>query len=551
MFSQLILVPFLLFTIYRIYNLIKHYVAARKLGLPIILLPVSFEDVWWMPLRPLFSWVEHLPFGLGSWYAYTELGWPTIDGYRTPQRLGETFILCSPFGIQINTCYPPAVNLIFRDPKDWKVPDARTRLWTLYGENVASSNDTEWYRHRRIVASSFNENTMQRVWGEAIKRAASLELAADSERSLGRIWSTFDVLAMGILAVVGFGQEDMALTSTPPGHRESLMECLGFILRHITMSLIFSGLRAPDFLLPKILRRLKLSVSEFKRYMQETVLYNMRQASAKPSQSRATSLLEAMVRANEAAKQQHDSSAKSSSHAYLTDSELYGNLFLFNLAGYETTASTMTMSLPFLAANPHIQAWVTEEIDAHYTKDYTATYPKLVRCLAVMYETLRLSSPAPTLVRTPAISPQELPVATTPTGEARTITVEPGTVVAGHIYGAHLSPRWGADAHTFNPKRFIVTSTSASESLVVPEKPVYMPWMFGPRVCPGKKFSQVEFVAVVAHILSEYRIEVLRRDGESEEAARERLVGVLNEKFFDIGTHLRRPEDAGVRFVKR
>ena len=78
-----------------------------------------------------------------------------------------------------------------------------------------------------------------------------------------------------------------------------------------------------------------------------------------------------------------------------------------------------------------------------------------------------------------------------------------------------------------------------------------MPWIFGPRVCPGKKFSQVEFVAIVAHIMSEYRVEMLRADGESEEGARSRLMGVLEGKYFNISTHLKRPEDAGVRFVRR
>ena len=70
-------------------------------------------------------------------------------------------------------------------------------------------------------------------------------------------------------------------------------------------------------------------------------------------------------------------------------------------------------------------------------------------------------------------------------------------------------------------------------------------------MCPGKKFSQVEFVAAVAQVLSEYYIEVMTLDGESPESAKARLAHVLDEKYFNISTHLRRPEDAGVRFVHR
>lgn len=303
------------------------------------------------------------------------------------------------------------------------------------------------------------------------------------------------------------------------------MQCLGFILKRIILRLVFHGLKAPDFLLPHVLRSLTTS-AEFRLYMEELVLHQIQVTSRKRSLSPSTSLLEAMVSANEAERQQlqKDTGGRPS---YLTESELYGNLFVFNLAGYETTASTMTFALSFLATDSEMQKWIIEEVDTYYTKssqsDYAATYPKLVRCLAWMCETLRLAGPAPLLVRSPS-NPQDLPIIT-PNGEV-TITVNPGTLVGGHLYGAHLSPRWGPDASIFNPKRFISTSATGDEELIVPKGALYVPWLFGPRIFPGKKFSQVEFVAVVAHILSEYRIELQRDDGESEEAARKRLMQV-------------------------
>ncbi|KIX06449.1 uncharacterized protein Z518_04425 [Rhinocladiella mackenziei CBS 650.93] len=548
MLLYLTLLLVLLFAALRGFNFVRNYIAARKLGLPIILLPVSFEDAWWIPLRPLFAWVESLPLGLGSWYVYTEMGWPTVDEDRTSRRLGENFVLCSPSSNQIVTCYPPGIDRVFGDHKNWPQPEAQSQIFAFYGQNVSSTNGADWQRHRKITASAFNEHSMHQVWKESIKRASDLDLdLGHGTRTLAAIRSTFDVLAMHVLAVVGFGQ-DTPLTSIPPGHRESLMQCLGFILQHVVLTLIFNGLKAPDFMLPSVLRRLKVSVAEFRLYMEESVLRQM-QASKAPS-GRPKSLLEAMVNANEAEKQQLLVPGRPSC---LTESELYGNLFVFNLAGYETTASTMTFALPFLAMHPEIQDWVIEEIDAHYAgshdRDYAATYPKLVRCLAWMYETLRLASPAPLLVRTPTV-PQDLPI-TTPQGNT-TITVQPGTMVGGHFYGAHLSPRWGADAHSFNPKRFITTNSSPGEEKVaVPEGPLYLPWIFGPRVCPGKKFSQVEFVGVVAQIFSKYRVEVLRAPGETAEAAKVRLMGVLDQKYFNISAHLKRPEDAGVVFVKR
>lgn len=162
------------------------------------------------------------------------------------------------------------------------------------------------------------------------------------------------------------------------------MQCLGFILQHILLTAIFNSLKAPDFLLPRVLQRLKQSVAEFKLYMEELVLHQMQQSSSsRNNKSSPPTLLEAMVNANEAEKQQLQKTAGRPS--YLTESKLYGNLFVFYVAGYETTTSTMTFALSFLATNAEVQKWIVEEIDHYYTpqniqkQEYTTTYPKLVR----------------------------------------------------------------------------------------------------------------------------------------------------------------------------
>lgn len=82
--------------------------------------------------------------------------------------------------------------------------------------------------------------------------------------------------------------------------------------------------------------------------------------------------------------------------SYLTEDEIAGNLFIFTAAGFDTTANTMAYAVTLLAAYPEWQAWVREEIDdvlgpappgdgdAATLPDYETTFPKLVRCMAVM-----------------------------------------------------------------------------------------------------------------------------------------------------------------------
>lgn len=311
-------------------------------------------------------------------------------------------------------------------------------------------NGTDWQRHRKITALAFNEKTFHHVWAEAINVQKTLTSPIPFEHSLAfvRLLMSLPCTFCYLLALV----KTLFLTVVQPGHRESLMESLGFILRQIVLTIIFSGLKAPDVLLPNALKRLKVAVADFRLYMEEAVLRQMQQQTRTKARTGTTSLLEAMVNANEAEKQLLQNSTRRPS--YFTESGLYGNLFVFNLAGYETTGSSFTFAPSYLATNPDIQKWVIEEIDAHYSnansQPYDGIYPKLVRCQALMYETLRLASPAPLIVREPT-SPLDVPIITSK--DERTITIDRGTVVGCHFYGARLSPRRGADAATFNPER--------------------------------------------------------------------------------------------------
>jgi cytochrome P450 len=109
----------------------------------------------------------------------------------------------------------------------------------------------------------------------------------------------------------------------------------------------------------------------------------------------------------------HCSSDKSvetgSNKQYLTEEEIAGNLFTFTVAGFDNTSNTMSYAICLLAAYPEWQAWIKAEIDVVLgaqdneqisMEDYKTIFPKLTRCLAVMFETLRLYPAVSMLIRT-------------------------------------------------------------------------------------------------------------------------------------------------------
>lgn len=82
--------------------------------------------------------------------------------------------------------------------------------------------------------------------------------------------------------------------------------------------------------------------------------------------------------------------------------------------------------------------------------------------------------------------------------------------------------------------------------LLEPEKGTYFPWSGGARVCVGKKFSQVEFVAVMAALFFKHRVYPVAEARESKEEARRRIVRIVDDSLLRMTLQVRKPSLAAV-----
>jgi cytochrome P450 len=94
----------------------------------------------------------------------------------------------------------------------------------------------------------------------------------------------------------------------------------------------------------------------------------------------------------------------------------------------------------------------------------------------------------------------------------------------------------------WKPCRWVTTDEKGRESLVTPSRNTYLPWSDGPQNCLGRKFSEVEFVAVIALLMQDCKLSIVRKHGESEEHAKTRAVGIVNDCDMQM---LLRMRDAG------
>jgi cytochrome P450 len=347
----------------------------------------------------------------------------------------------------------------------------------------------------------------------------SVKTAADDLRTL----------SLHVMSRAGFGKSfkfqghDERESAGPADISMDYKDSLKTILENCILIFAFGTKFLAKPWLPKKLRRLHDACTSFQKYM--TQVYEEEKRSFERGESADRNFMTSLVRASQ-------EETTNSSLGGLTESEIYGNMFTFNFAGHDTTAHTFTFALYFLAANPATQDWISEEIhhvmgDRQPHEWLDTDFPRLKRCLAVMYETLRLYTPVPTSKFVDGQLSQPLKVG------GRTLILPPKTMVVPSYSSLQTDPKyWGDDSLEWRPSRFIKSSDSVAtkgnplddEKFITPARGTYLPWSGGPRDCVGRKFSQVEFVAVMASVFRDWRVDPVLADGETPEASRKRVL---------------------------
>ena len=135
--------------------------------------------------------------------------------------------------------------------------------------------------------------------------------------------------------------------------------------------------------------------------------------------------------------------------------------------------------------------------------------------------------------------------------EGREISVPPHTHVFPNIIAVATNTKyWGDDALFWKPKRWI-EEKDGQEEVMTPLKGSYIPWSDGPRYCPGKKFAQVEIVAVLAVLLWKHRIQIQPNAGESDKEARARCQRVIEDSKVRLTLQMKASASVNLRFVPR
>lgn len=615
-----------LYVIYLFFCYVSQALTVKRLGFPSIQIPFMVQNgPFWMIAGPVSRpWLKRK---LPQWLFNRYLA-PTVYGlefhqkdqpyqdYILPQTRanpklrggGKTYFLVTSGRLELWTWDAEIAKEVVTRPNDFRQFDIASIVMSVFGENVLTTNGKDWSRHRRIVAGAVTERVSSVVWDESVRQTKDLlasisKATKDTDGSeSGVTHQMFDLIkriTIHVLYAAGMGnQQDFNSNEAgnggdapKPGMKFSYIDAVKIVNDNVSGSIVIPTsilLRWPSWLPGKQWAHdLGYAKVEFPQHTRDAVARE-KQLEAQSGSAR-NNVMSALISASERNEADDGEKGNRRKGPALSDDELVGNLYIFTAAGFDTTANTISYALTLLARTPKWQDWVIEELDTLLpadgsgTFDYTSIFPKAHRTLSIMLETLRLFPPIIHVAKMTQ-SPQQVTTSTT-----GTFTIPAKTTVYVNNMLLHVDPAvWRnlnmsplelaaaaddedgiqGDEHDFRPSRWINPPGSASP-IYQPAKGTYLPWSAGPRVCPGQKMAQVEFVGILATLFSQHRMEAIRKEvnvegaprvriPESDDALKRRLEGLMENSTPKLTLemdvyNIKEGEDRGLalRWVKR
>ena len=337
---SIFLIPFVAFVAIRSYALIANYLKARKLGIPIIVIPLSWQDSGWIIIHPHVQRFRNISW-LRKTLTFSYFSWAQDDRHLPHQEYGDVFAVVSPGTTEIVVNDPTMAVEVQSQYKKWLKPGPVYEIFDTFGPTVISLNGEDWQRHRRIVNPAFREQNNKLVWDESRKQARQflqvmMGRASDAQKTILDIRNDCVLIAMHVLSAAGFGHVhdfDGGFREIPKGHTTSLAESLKFLLQNILFAILFKNVPPIRWAFPALYRQVQAMTKEFRQYMKELIAYN-RAITQGGGSSHSADIVSALVAADEAAKRDEKASPDglAAKPMHLTDTELLGDLFVFNLS---------------------------------------------------------------------------------------------------------------------------------------------------------------------------------------------------------------------------
>jgi cytochrome P450 len=333
----------------------------------------------------------------------------------------------------------------------------------LLGNGLLTSEGDFWLRQRRLAQPVFLRERIA-AYGPIMVAAAEHRLAGWREGETRDVHSEMMQISLDIVAQTLFGTDVADEANVIAAALETALD------RYITR--LHSLVKVPLWLPTPGNRRLLGAVRRL-----DAIIYRMIDQRRKDGATR-DDLLSRLLRAQD------------DDHGRMTDKQLRDEAMTLFLAGYETTALTLSWACYLLGQYPEAEAKLAKELREVLggRPPMVADLPRLRYAERVILESMRLYPPAYTIGRE-AIEACEI----------GGYPVRAGMTLLMSQWVMHRHPGYWENPETFDPDRW------AGDLLQRLPKYAYFPFGGGARLCIGSTFAMMEAVLVLATVMRQYR----------------------------------------------
>eukprot|EP01025_Chloroclados_australasicus_P019047 TRINITY_DN2022_c0_g1_i2.p1 TRINITY_DN2022_c0_g1~~TRINITY_DN2022_c0_g1_i2.p1 ORF type:complete len:519 (-),score=47.22 TRINITY_DN2022_c0_g1_i2:610-2166(-) len=472
-----------------------------------LILVYGFRVVWRVKLRkipgPKPIWLfgnlhefKHLAYDLNDWAAKfgpvckVFLGGRAVVFVTDPELARQIVLKCQ--------------------SRDVKVTGPNASLFREFGEYLLLYSSGKIFKKLRSQWQIFfNPQNIESYFPLMLKCAQNLCDVLDKKCEMGEVFDFYKEshkLALEVVASTAFGIEPGLLKSSGENHIDwnKLMECINVMMGKQEpdgkkgQGNIITPWIVLDYLIPELNPLWMFLVKHLPLVESEKVLQRAIKQLVRDS--------ERIVKTHQDKRQTlngHqdgrdgfiDLFSRNNNKDLTSNFVIVAQVYLFLIAGFETTGNTLAFAVYLLSLYPHKREKLIKEIKQLDERCKGEVEWKLLdECKyleAVIKETLRLYPPATMLVR----DVEE-------TLELQEYKIPPGTMLWVNIHGIQRDSISWKDADAFIPERFIEGSSKYVMDKIHPY--AYAPFGGGTRMCTGYRFATQELKVALYMIYKNY-----------------------------------------------
>ncbi|CAF0773946.1 unnamed protein product [Adineta steineri] len=385
-------------------------------------------------------------------------------------------------------------------------------------QNVFTSSDATWRRHRHVINPTFSAaklKLMSPLINGCITNVMEKLVDHVTSDSEFNIYTYYKRMTMDVICRCAFGLDTDVQSNPNNMYFKKVEELFGARIRS---SIFFKLLQVVPQVRTTIVKifdsinnvrafiNIRILPSVSKKQLHERPdmwLHNRLHSVIEQRQQTPTSrvdLLQLMLQVI-TTEQINDVVQDGSKTNYrLTREEIVSNIFIFMLAGYETTSTTLAFATYELARHPEVHRKLQAEIDQlplatdDMSDDDMKKYPDYDIVAQMPYMDLFVSE----VLRMYPIANQAIQRRASEDTIVQGIKIEKGTLVYADVYSIHYDQElWGPE----DPKIFFPERHETKRHPMA-----YLPFGAGPRHCIGMRFALIEMKILLVRLLREYSI---------------------------------------------